>query len=152
MIDWIIGILAFVIVLSIIIIIHEGGHFFFAKKAGILCYEFSLGMGPVIYQKRKGETQYSIRAIPLGGYVSMAGEEVEADLLKGIDTVKLELTDNVVTKIITNVKSDKYKDLEEYKLVSYDSKIPMHGFFFAENLIDEKDMPDSVFSNLKALF
>ena len=120
MIDWIIGILAFVIVLSIIIIIHEGGHFFFAKKAGILCYEFSLGMGPVIYQKRKGETQYSIRAIPLGGYVSMAGEEVEADLLKGIDTVKLELTDNVVTKIITNVKSDKYKDLEEYKLISYD--------------------------------
>lgn len=120
MIDWIIGILAFVIVLSIIIIIHEGGHFFFAKKAGILCYEFALGMGPVIYQKRKGETQYSIRAIPLGGYVSMAGEEVEADLLKGIDTVKLELTDNVVTKIITNVKSDKYKDLEEYKLISYD--------------------------------
>ena len=120
MIDWIIGILAFVIVLSIIVIIHEGGHFFFAKKAGILCYEFSLGMGPVIYQKRKGETQYSVRAIPLGGYVSMAGEEVEADLLKGHDTVKLVLTDNIVTKIITNVKSDKYKDLEEVKVISYD--------------------------------
>ena len=120
MLDWIVGILAFVIVLSIIVIIHEGGHFFFAKKAGILCYEFALGMGPVLYQKRKGETQYSIRAIPLGGFVSMAGEEVEADLLKGVETVKLIITDNVVTKIIANVKNDKYKDLEEYKLVSYD--------------------------------
>ena len=74
--DWIIAIIAFIIVLSLIIIIHEGGHFFFAKKAKILCYEFSLGMGPVIYQKRKGETVYSLRAIPLGGYVSMAGEEI----------------------------------------------------------------------------
>ena len=120
MLDWIVGILAFVIVLSIIVIIHEGGHFFFAKKAGILCYEFALGMGPVLYQKRKGETQYSIRAIPLGGFVSMAGEEVEADLLKGVETVKLIITDNVVTKIIANVKNDKYKDLEEYKLISYD--------------------------------
>ena len=111
MLDWIVGILAFVIVLSIIVIIHEGGHFFFAKKAGILCYEFALGMGPVLYQKRKGETQYSIRAIPLGGFVSMAGEEVEADLLKGVETVKLIITDNVVTKIIA-----KYEEKENDKI------------------------------------
>ncbi len=143
MIDWIVGILAFVIVLSVIIIIHEGGHFLFAKKAGILCYEFALGMGPVIYQKRKGETQYSIRAIPLGGYVSMAGEEVEADLLKGVETVKLVLTDNVVTKIITNVKSEKYKDLEEYKLISYDligtKDAKLDELFIEVELTNEED-------------
>ena len=120
MLDWIIGILAFVVVLSLIIIIHEGGHFFFAKKAGILCYEFALGMGPVIYQKRRGETVYSIRAIPLGGYVAMAGEEVEADYLKDVKKVKLELTDGVVTKIIANVDSKKYEHLDEYNLIEYD--------------------------------
>ena len=120
MLDWIIGILAFVVVLSLIIIIHEGGHFFFAKKAGILCYEFSLGMGPIIYQKRIGETAYSVRAIPLGGFVSMAGEEVEADYLKDIKKVKLEFDNNQVSKIITNVDSKKYENLVEYNLISYD--------------------------------
>ena len=120
MFGWILGILAFIVVLSLIIIIHEGGHFFFAKKAGILCYEFSLGMGPVLYQKRKGETAYSIRAIPLGGFVSMAGEEVEADYLKDVKKVKLEFTDGQVTKIVTNVESKKYEHLQEYNLISYD--------------------------------
>lgn len=69
-----IDIIIFVLVLTLIIFIHELGHFIFAKKAEIMCYEFAIGMGPAIYEKRKGETVYAIRAIPLGGYVSMAGE------------------------------------------------------------------------------
>ena len=69
----ILGILVFVLVLGVAVLIHEGGHFFFAKKAGILCHEFSIGMGPCLFQKKKGETVYSFRAIPIGGYVSMAG-------------------------------------------------------------------------------
>ena len=57
--------------------IHELGHFLAARRAGILCHEFSLGMGPVLWSKRVGETVYAVRAIPLGGYVAMAGEEVD---------------------------------------------------------------------------
>ena len=79
---FIIDLIIFILVLGVIILIHELGHFYFAKKAGILCHEFSIGMGPAIYQKRKGETIYSIRGIPIGGYVSMAGESVNDALIK----------------------------------------------------------------------
>lgn len=80
--------LYFILVLSITIFIHELGHFIFAKKAKVHVYEFSLGMGPkVIGFKRKGdETAYSIRLFPIGGFVSMAGEEVNDD--KTVDESK----------------------------------------------------------------
>lgn len=65
----------FLILLSLIIVIHEAGHLAAAKKFGVYCYEFSFGMGPAIFQKKGKETVYSIRAIPIGGYVSMAGEQ-----------------------------------------------------------------------------
>lgn len=71
----------FVLVLGITVFIHELGHFIFAKKAGIYVYEFSIGMGPRLFKfKRKNdETEYSIRLFPIGGFVSMAGEDVEVD-------------------------------------------------------------------------
>ncbi|MDD3341598.1 MAG: RIP metalloprotease RseP [Bacilli bacterium] len=73
--------LYFILVLGVTIFIHELGHFLFAKKAGIYVYEFSLGMGPrLLHFKRKNdETEYSLRLLPIGGYVQMAGEEIEAD-------------------------------------------------------------------------
>lgn len=72
-------IIYFILILSVIIFIHELGHFIFAKKAGIYVYEFAIGMGPKVYSKKskKGETEYSIRLIPLGGFCSMAGESTE---------------------------------------------------------------------------
>ena len=79
---WIIALIVFILVLGVIILIHEGGHFFFAKKAGILCHEFAIGMGPVVKSVKKGETSYSIRAIPIGGFVSMAGEDTNETLLR----------------------------------------------------------------------
>ena len=74
-------IIYFILILGLIIMIHEFGHFICAKKAGIYVYEFSLGMGPRLFKwKRKNdETEYSIRLFPIGGYVSMSGEEVEID-------------------------------------------------------------------------
>jgi regulator of sigma E protease len=114
------GVLVFIIVLSVIVLIHEGGHYLVAKKSGILCHEFSIGMGPLIYQFKKGETMFSIRAIPFGGYVAMAGEEVEFDVLKDIKRVKVIIKDNIITKIIVNLDNLKYADLPVYKLVSYD--------------------------------
>lgn len=79
---WIIALVVFILVLGVIILVHEGGHFFFAKKAGILCHEFAIGMGPVVKSVKKGETSYSIRAIPIGGFVSMAGEDTNETLLR----------------------------------------------------------------------
>ena len=79
--NFIITLIYMILILSIIVFIHEGGHFLFAKKAGIYVYEFSIGMGPRLFKfKRKNdETEYSIRLLPIGGYVQMAGEEVEMD-------------------------------------------------------------------------
>lgn len=67
----------FILILGMIVLIHELGHFIFAKKAGVYVYEFSIGFGPKLFSfKRKNdETKYMIRLIPLGGYVAMAGEE-----------------------------------------------------------------------------
>lgn len=70
-----------ILILGIIVFIHEFGHFLFAKKAGIYVYEFSLGMGPRIFKfnRKNDETEYSLRLFPIGGFVRMAGEEVELD-------------------------------------------------------------------------
>ncbi len=63
-----------IIVLGMLILLHELGHFLVARSAGILCREFSIGFGPSIYTWESGETDFSLRLIPLGGYVLMAGE------------------------------------------------------------------------------
>ena len=64
-----------VIALSFLILIHELGHFIAARKAGVKVQEFSIFMGPKLYSWQRGETKYSIRAIPMGGFVKMEGEE-----------------------------------------------------------------------------
>lgn len=74
-------IIYFILILGIIVCIHEFGHFLFAKKSGIYVYEFSIGMGPRLFKwnRKNDETEYSIRLLPIGGYVQMAGEDLEAD-------------------------------------------------------------------------
>lgn len=71
----------FIFVLGIIVLVHEFGHFLFAKLFGIYVYEFSIGMGPKLFgfKGKNGETEYNIRAIPVGGFVQLAGEEVDDD-------------------------------------------------------------------------
>lgn len=77
---WILSILLLILILSIIIIIHEFGHFIWAKKFGVHIYEFSIGMGPVIFtHKGKDKIDYNLRAFPIGGFVAMAGEVYEDD-------------------------------------------------------------------------
>ncbi|PKL00180.1 MAG: RIP metalloprotease RseP [Tenericutes bacterium HGW-Tenericutes-1] len=107
------NILLFVLVLSIVICIHELGHFYFAKKAGILCHEFSFGMGPRIWSKKKGETTFSIRAFPFGGFVSMSGEEINKEMVSVGDTVKLMFDElGHVKRIILKPKANAYADIE----------------------------------------
>ncbi|MDO5300954.1 MAG: RIP metalloprotease RseP [Tissierellia bacterium] len=62
-----------------IIALHEFGHFAMAKWAGVRVNEFSIGMGPSVWKQKKGETQYSLRALPIGGFVAMEGEEEASD-------------------------------------------------------------------------
>ncbi|MCK5022236.1 MAG: RIP metalloprotease RseP [Candidatus Pacebacteria bacterium] len=69
------SILIFIIVLAFLILVHELGHFIFAKKSGMLVEEFSIGFPPHIFSFKKGETKYSIGAIPFGGYVKIFGED-----------------------------------------------------------------------------
>ena len=77
----------FILILGITVLIHEFGHYLFAKKAGVYVYEFSIGMGPRLFKwKRKNdETEYSFRLLPIGGYVALAGEEAleNKDIPKG---------------------------------------------------------------------
>lgn len=101
MLTFLLNLIVFILVLGIIILLHEMGHFFVAKKFNVLCHEFSIGMGPAIYQKQKGETTYSIRAIPIGGYVSIAGEDNDDVLINLDDMVGLRLgIDNQVEGIV----------------------------------------------------
>lgn len=72
-----ISLLIFLFILGILIIVHEFGHFIIAKRMGVKIEKFSLGFGPQILSKKKNDTQYSIRAIPLGGYVKFAGDSLE---------------------------------------------------------------------------
>lgn len=73
----------FILILGVIVLVHEFGHFIFAKMFGIYVHEFSIGMGPKLFSKKRknknDETEYCIRAIPIGGFVSLAGEEVDED-------------------------------------------------------------------------
>ncbi len=126
----ILNILLFLFVLGIIILVHEAGHFFFAKRAGILCHEFAIGMGPVVYQKRKGETVYSIRGIPIGGFVSMAGEAVSDALINKEQVIGLRINEqgNVYEIILT----DKLEADVIGKVVDYD----LYGKDFNELYID----------------
>ena len=71
--SFIITILAALLVFSAVIAIHEFGHFAVAKLCGIQVNEFSIGMGPVLWKKNRKGTQYSLRALPVGGFVALEG-------------------------------------------------------------------------------
>ena len=72
-------ILLAILLFGLLIAVHEWGHFITAKLLGVRVNEFSIGMGPLLYSKQKGETLYSLRAIPMGGFCAMEGEDEEVD-------------------------------------------------------------------------
>ena len=73
------GIVIAIIIFGIIVTVHEFGHFITAKLSGVKVLEFSIGMGPAIFKKTKGETQYSLRILPVGGYCAMEGEDENSE-------------------------------------------------------------------------
>ena len=95
------GILTFILVFGIIVVVHEFGHFYFAKKSGILVREFAIGMGPKIFAHiGKDGTAYTIRILPLGGYVRMAGWGDDTTEIKTGTPVSLTLAEDGKVKRI----------------------------------------------------
>ena len=75
------GIIAAIVMFCILIVFHEGGHFLMAKAVGIKVNEFAIGMGPMFFKKQVGETLYSFRAFPIGGFCAMESSEGEEEVL-----------------------------------------------------------------------
>ena len=80
-----------ILVFAIIVMIHEFGHFIIAKLSGIRVEEFAIGMGPKIYGKKRGETLYSLRTIPIGGFCKMTGEDESSDDVKAFNKKPLHI-------------------------------------------------------------
>ncbi len=79
MLTFLLNALKIIVMLGFLVFIHEGGHFLVAKLFKVKVNEFALGFGPTIFTKEKGGTKYALRLIPLGGFVSMEGEEERSD-------------------------------------------------------------------------
>lgn len=86
--SFIVTLILFILILGSIVFVHEFGHFMMAKLNGVYVYEFAIGMGPKIWSKKGKETEYTLRAIPIGGFCMMAGEDLEDDDLKKIPKEK----------------------------------------------------------------
>lgn len=80
-----------ILLFFVLVTIHEWGHFYFAKRAGILVREFAIGFGPKIFSYKKGETRYTLRILPIGGFVRMAGEDPEIVQVNPGQTVAIKL-------------------------------------------------------------
>lgn len=117
--DFLINLIVFIILLGLIVGIHEFGHFIFARRAKVLCREFAIGMGPRLWKKRKGETVYSLRAFPIGGFCAIAGEEVEADPFADMKQIKLNVVDGVIKGFYPEIDDDSFA-YPIYDIVSYD--------------------------------
>ncbi|MEH7749124.1 site-2 protease family protein, partial [Neobacillus drentensis] len=98
-------VIAFIVIFGALVFFHELGHLIFAKRAGILCREFAIGFGPKVFSHKKGETTYTIRLLPIGGFVRMAGEDPEIIEIKPGYRIGLLFDKNEkVNKIILNNK------------------------------------------------
>ena len=93
-------ILLFILCLSVLIMIHELGHLAMAKAFNVYCFEYSIGMGPALFRKKRknGETYFAIRAFPFGGFVSMYGEANNEELPDGIDSIPEERALNKIKR------------------------------------------------------
>lgn len=151
------GIIIALIIFGLIVTVHEFGHFICAKLSGIRVLEFSIGMGPKLVQKKKGETMYSLRLLPLGGYCAMEGEDETSDDKRSFRNAKLWkrmivlfagafmnfvlgfvmliamvcMMDSVLTNEIKGFYGDKDGDKVTYSSQSYETGL-RHGDVFVE--------------------
>ncbi|HET4810496.1 TPA: RIP metalloprotease RseP [Streptococcus pneumoniae] len=130
------GILIFILVFGIIVVVHEFGHFYFAKKSGILVREFAIGMGPKIFAHiGKDGTAYTIRILPLGGYVRMAGWGDDTTEIKTGTPVSLTLADDGKVKRI-NLSG---KKLDQTALPMQVTQFDFEDKLFIKGLVLEEE-------------
>ncbi|MEJ8302577.1 RIP metalloprotease RseP [Saccharibacillus sacchari] len=89
-----------VLMFFVVVTVHEWGHYYFAKRAGILVREFAIGFGPKLFSYKRDETMFTLRLLPLGGYARMAGEDPELDPIQPGQTIAVRLSDEGVVKKI----------------------------------------------------
>ncbi len=130
--------IAFILIFGLLVFFHEFGHFLFAKRAGIMVREFAIGMGPKIYGKTHGETIYTIRLLPIGGYVRMAGDDMDGtELQPGYRVGLIVDEDNVVQKIIFNQNNKQLPDLLflEVERADLEKELFVEGYDEEEKLV-----------------
>lgn len=130
------GILAFIFIFGVIVVVHEFGHFYFAKKAGILVREFAIGMGPKIFAHTgKDGTLYTIRILPLGGYVRMAGWGEDKTEIKTGTPASLSLNEaSVVTRInLTGKQLDNLSLPMNVTSFDFEEKLEITGLVLEES-------------------
>ncbi|MGV2787045.1 RIP metalloprotease RseP, partial [Clostridium perfringens] len=89
-----------VLMFFVIVTVHEWGHYYFARRAGILVREFAIGFGPKLFSYKRNETQFTLRLLPFGGYARMAGEDPELVEIQPGQTIAVRLNaENQVKKI-----------------------------------------------------
>ena len=123
-------ILAFILIFGGLVFFHELGHLIFAKRAGILCREFAIGFGPKIFTIKKNETVYTIRLLPLGGFVRMAGEDAETVELKPGARIGVLFNENQEINTIVVTNKDKYPEARiiEVEEADLDHQLIIRGY------------------------
>lgn len=130
-------VIAFIAIFGSLVFFHELGHFIFAKRAGIMVREFAIGMGPKIFGMTKGETIYTLRLLPIGGYVRMAGEEMDTvELQPGYRVALVTNEENIVEKIVLNQKTQ-YQNVIflEVERADLEKELWIEGYDEDENLV-----------------
>src|SRR5699024_5883793 len=135
---FLITVIAVILMFGLLVSVHEWGHLIFAKRAGMLAREFAIGFGPKIFSFIMNETLYTIRLLPIGGYVRVAGDDPEIIELKPGHHIGLEFNEEgKVDKIIVNNK-DKHPNahLIEVEAVDLDHELIIDGY----NVGDETEL------------
>ncbi|MGP4059862.1 RIP metalloprotease RseP [Halobacillus sp. H74] len=130
-------VIAFILMFGLLVFVHEWGHLIFAKRAGMLAREFAIGFGPKIFAFTRNETLYTIRLLPIGGYVRVAGEDPEIVELKAGHHIALEFNDEgKVNRIVVNNKSKHpHARVIEVERADLDHRLVIEGYEVDE---DEK--------------
>lgn len=100
-------VIATVLMFFLLVSLHEWGHFYFARRAGILVREFAIGFGPKLFSVKRGETRYTIRLLPIGGFVRMAGEDPEQAEIQTGQTVAVRIKEGRVTRLYLDRLDDR---------------------------------------------
>lgn len=129
--------IAFILIFGSIVFFHELGHFIFAKRAGIMVREFAIGMGPKLLGYTKGETVYTIRLLPIGGYVRMAGEDLDAIELQPGYRVGIRLNANEEVDYIVLNQKNYLPDMHFIEIERADlmNKMFIEGYDESETLV-----------------